>query len=65
MPTELHEWVVAYVVGLLLQWSFEHGGRPLASGYKVRIDDQSESWVEIVLMDGQVGWVPVGAVEEI
>ena len=30
---------------------------------KVRIDNRSESWVEIVLLDGQVGWVPAEAVE--
>jgi tetratricopeptide (TPR) repeat protein len=30
---------------------------------KVRIDDRSETWVEIVLEDGQVGWIEADAVE--
>lgn len=34
-------------------------------GTKVRIDEQSGDWAEIVLADGQVGWVDVEAIEEI
>jgi Uma2 family endonuclease len=40
VPTERHEWVVAFLLSSLVQWSRIHGGRPLASGYKVRIDDR-------------------------
>ncbi len=34
-------------------------------GTKVRIDRQSDEWVEIVLEDGKVGWVRVDVLEEI
>lgn len=34
-------------------------------GTTVRIDRQSGDWVEIVLEDGQVGWLELGALEEI
>ncbi len=34
-------------------------------GTKVRIDRLSEEWAEVVLEDGRVGWVPVGALERI
>ncbi len=34
-------------------------------GTKVRIDRLSEEWAEVVLEDGRVGWVPVGALETI
>jgi hypothetical protein len=34
-------------------------------GTTVRIDRQSGDWVEIVLDDGKVGWLEVGALEEI
>ena len=29
-------------------------------GTRVRIDQRTEQWAEIVLDDGKVGWVPVG-----
>jgi hypothetical protein len=32
-------------------------------GTKVRIDQTSETWLEVVLEDGKVGWVPVGVLE--
>jgi tetratricopeptide (TPR) repeat protein len=31
-------------------------------GTRVRIDQRTEHWVEIVLDDGKVGWVPVGVI---
>lgn len=34
-------------------------------GTKVRIDQETEDWVEIVLPDGKVGWIPAGSVETI
>jgi len=34
-------------------------------GARVRIDQQTSGWVEIVLPDGKAGWVPVEAVEKI
>ncbi len=34
-------------------------------GTRVRIDQRTEQWAEIVLDDGKVGWVPVGAMEVI
>ena len=34
-------------------------------GTRVRIDQRTEQWAEIVLDDGKVGWVPVGAMEAI
>ena len=34
-------------------------------GTKVRIDTRAEDWVEIVLEDGKVGWVPISALEVI
>ena len=34
-------------------------------GTKVRVDRRSEEWAEVVLEDGRVGWVPVGAFETI
>jgi len=34
-------------------------------GTKVRLDQRTEEWSEVVLEDGRVGWVPTGAVEEI
>lgn len=34
-------------------------------GTKVRIDQRSEEWVEIVLEDGKVGWVRTGVLEVI
>ena len=37
LPTELHEHVVAWIVGYLFNWVRAHGGRVYASGYKVRI----------------------------
>jgi tetratricopeptide (TPR) repeat protein len=32
-------------------------------GTKVRIDQSTDSWIEIVLVDGKVGWVPRESVE--
>jgi tetratricopeptide (TPR) repeat protein len=32
-------------------------------GTRVRIDQRTEQWAEIVLDDGKVGWVPVGVME--
>jgi tetratricopeptide (TPR) repeat protein len=34
-------------------------------GTRVRIDQRTGQWAEIVLDDGKVGWVPVAAMEEI
>lgn len=34
-------------------------------GTKVRIDQRTGEWLEVVLEDGKVGWVPVGVVEVI
>lgn len=34
-------------------------------GTKVRIDQETEDWLEIVLPDGKVGWVPARSVETI
>lgn len=34
-------------------------------GTKVRIDQTSETWYEVVLDDGKVGWVPAGVLETI
>jgi SH3-like domain-containing protein len=34
-------------------------------GTKVRVDQKTESWSEIVLEDGKVGWVPSDVFEEI
>lgn len=34
-------------------------------GATVRLDTHTGTWVEIVLADGKVGWVPVGVLEEI
>ncbi len=39
VPTELHEWIVAYLTTRLMNWALEHGGRVLTSGYKVRVSD--------------------------
>ncbi|MDE3006873.1 MAG: SH3 domain-containing protein, partial [Gemmatimonadota bacterium] len=32
-------------------------------GTRVRIDQRTGAWVEVVLDDGKVGWMPVGAME--
>lgn len=32
-------------------------------GTKVRIDQRSETWLEVVLEDGKVGWIPTAALE--
>jgi tetratricopeptide (TPR) repeat protein len=32
-------------------------------GTRVRIDQRTEEWAEIVLDDGKVGWIPVGVME--
>jgi Uma2 family endonuclease len=37
VPTEMHEYVVATLIGVLWGWTRAHGGRVLASGYRVRI----------------------------
>jgi tetratricopeptide (TPR) repeat protein len=34
-------------------------------GTKVRLDQRTEEWTEIVLEDGKVGWVPTGVFETI
>jgi hypothetical protein len=34
-------------------------------GTRVRIDQQTGSWVEVVLDDGKVGWIPIDAMEMI
>ena len=34
-------------------------------GTKVRIDQDTDTWSEIVLEDGRVGWVPTEALETI
>lgn len=34
-------------------------------GTRVRIEERTAEWAEVVLDDGKVGWVPVGAFEEI
>lgn len=34
-------------------------------GTRVRVDQRTEQWAEIVLDDGKVGWVPVGVMEVI
>ena len=34
-------------------------------GTRVRIDQRTEQWAEIVLDDGKVGWIPVAAMEVI
>lgn len=41
VPTELHEYIVAYLIFRLFEWAKRSGGgRALASGYKIRIDDR-------------------------
>jgi Uma2 family endonuclease len=40
VPTEMHEYVVAMLIGYLWNWARSHGGRVLASGYKVRIAEK-------------------------
>ena len=37
MPTDLHEHIVAWIVGYLFNWVRANGGRVFASGYKVKI----------------------------
>lgn len=34
-------------------------------GTVVRIDQRTDSWAEVVLEDGKVGWVPAGVMEEV
>jgi hypothetical protein len=34
-------------------------------GTKVRLDQRTPEWSEVVLEDGRVGWVPSGSLEEI
>ncbi len=34
-------------------------------GTVVRIDQRTDTWAEVVLVDGKVGWVPAGVVEEL
>ena len=34
-------------------------------GTKVRLDQRTEDWSEVVLEDGRVGWVPSEVLEEI
>jgi len=40
VPTELHEHIVALLAFFLVGWTRAHGGRVLASGYRVRISDR-------------------------
>jgi Uma2 family endonuclease len=41
VPTDVHEYIVSRVVTALVNWSDAgHGGRVLASGYKVRVSDR-------------------------
>jgi Uma2 family endonuclease len=40
VPTELHEHIVALLAFFLVGWARSHGGRVLASGYKVRISER-------------------------
>ena len=35
----------------------------LADQVRTRVDQRTDRWVEIVLDDGKVGWVPAGAME--
>lgn len=37
----------------------------LHEGTRVRIDQHTEQWAEIVLDNGKVGWIPVAAMEVI
>jgi Uma2 family endonuclease len=37
VPTRVHEYIVATIIGLLWQWSQKHGGSAHASGYKLRV----------------------------
>ena len=39
VPTRQHEHIVVTLITLLTQWAWRHGGRTLASGYKVRIHE--------------------------
>jgi Uma2 family endonuclease len=39
VPTERHEFVVASLIAALSQWTRKHGGRELASGYKVKVSE--------------------------
>lgn len=43
----------------------EHGTElfTLHEGLKVKIKDVRENWVEIQLLDGKIGWLPVSAIE--
>lgn len=38
--TELHEWILAFLVRCLVDWAVVNGGRVLGPAYKVRIDDR-------------------------
>lgn len=40
VATELHEYIVSCLVGLLFEWTRRHGGRVLGSSYKVRIGER-------------------------
>ncbi len=37
----------------------------LREGFKLRITDQTGTWTEVTLPDGNVGWVEAGSIEEI
>lgn len=39
--------------------------QPVFAGYKIKFLDQIGAWYKIKLSDGNVGWVPIDAVEEI
>ncbi len=38
VPNKIHEYIVAVLIGYMWTWARKHGGLPLGSGYKVRID---------------------------
>ncbi len=40
VPRGTHERVVAMLIANLVTWAREHGGRVLASGYKIRVSDR-------------------------
>jgi hypothetical protein len=63
------EWGIVMVDAAAVQ-SAPSGGDDLTlfqvhEGTRVRVDRTTESWLEIVLEDGRVGWVPSGVLETI
>ena len=66
--TEPEEAVVMAAEASVLNAPSEEGGLTvftLHEGTKVRIDRRAGDWVEIVLADGKVGWLPAEMVEVI